>query len=65
MGLLRRLKNPFDLPLALAVTPGPQQVPNRVKLQHVLELHGILALQHPIQRNVENRMRRPATMLSR
>ncbi len=63
MGLLGRFKNPFDFYLTLAVSPGSQQVSHGVELQHMLELHGVLALDDTIQGNVEDRVGRPTTMV--
>lgn len=57
-------KNPFDLALAFAVAPGAEQVADRVELQNLLKLHGISPLQHSVERNIKDRMGRPAARLS-
>lgn len=63
VSLFGRFKNPFDLSLAFAVSPGSQQVSHGVDLEYVLKLHGELALEHMIQRDIENWMGRPARVV--
>jgi hypothetical protein len=64
MGLFRRFKDPFNLPLAFPVTPGTQQIAYCIKLEDILKLHRVWPLQDTIQWDIENRMGRPHARLN-